>query len=237
MLNYSTYINSIINLAPTTAADSAFQTMITNMIDDSEQRLYRELDLIDTSIRDSSAALVAGVRNFTTPSALGTFIVTQEMNIITPAGVTNPELGTRVALVPTTTEMLNMLWPNVAGSTVPVYFALVNQGLAIVGPWPDAAYQIEVVGTQRPLPISTTNVTTLLSIFFPDLFIAASMVWVASFQKNFGAAVDDPKAGVTWESHYQTLLKSANSEESRKRFTGVGWSSESPAPEATPPRT
>jgi len=220
-----------------TASDSGLATVLPNAIDDAEQRLYRELDLVNTSVRDNSAALTAGVRNFTLPSSLGTFIVTDEINIITPAGTTNPESGTRNALIPSSEEVLNMLWPSVAGSAVPQYFAIVNQDLIIVGPWPNAAYQVEVVGTQRPAPLSASNSTTILSVYFPDLFVAASMVFISGYMKNFGAAVDDPKMAVTWESHYQTLLQSAQTEEARKKFTGSGWSSRGQEPMATPPRT
>jgi hypothetical protein len=236
-LTYTTYVSSLANLLPVSPSDPGFQTVFPNIIDDAEQRLYRELDLIDTSVRDSSAALSTGTRNFNIPSSLGTFIVTDEINIITPVGTSDPELGTRNALVPTSEEVLNFLWPSSTGSAVPQYFAMVNQGLIIVGPWPDQAYQVEAVGTIRPLPISTSNVTTLLSVFFPDLFIAASMVFAAAYQKNFGAAVDDPKSGVTWEGHLQALLTSAATEEARKKFTAAGWSSKEPAPLATPPRT
>jgi len=236
-LTYTTYVSSLANLLPVPTNDPGFQSALPNIIDDAEQRLYRELDLIDTSVRDSSASFTPGNRNFTLPSTNGTFIVTQEINAITPSTATTADGGTRNPLIPTTTEMLNMLWPSVTGSTVPQYFALVNQGLAIVGPWPDAAYKVEVVGTVRPQAISSTNVTTLLSVFFPDLLIAASMVFAAGYQKNYGAAVDDPKMAVTWEAHYQALFQSADTEEQRKKFAGPGWSSEDPNPLATPPRT
>lgn len=236
-LTYSTYVTSLANLLVVPVSDPGYVTDLPNIIDDAELRCYRELDLIDTSERDSSAAMTAGNRNFTFPSTLGTFVVTEEVNVITPAGTTNPELGTRNALVPASDEMLNMLWPAVSGSTVPQYFAMVNQGLIIVGPWPDAAYQVEVVGTVRPAPLSVSNTTTLLSVYFPDLLLAASMVRAAGYQKNYGAAVDDPKMGPTWESHFQNLLAGANVEEARKQFEGPGWSSKQPAPTATPPRT
>lgn len=236
-LTYTDFVNDLANLLVVPASDTGFQTVLPNIIDDAEQRLYRELDLIETSVRDSSATLATGTRNFTLPSASGTFVVTEELNVITPVGTSNPELGTRVALVPTSEEMLNMLWPSSTGSTVPQYFAMVNQNLAIVGPWPDAAYNVEAVGTIRPLPLSSSNTTTILSTFFPDLMIAASMVFGAGYQKNFGAAVDDPKAAVTWESHLQMLLKSAATEEARKKFTSTAWSPKDPSPLATPPRT
>lgn len=237
-LTYTTFVTSIANLMPVDSTTNAdFLTVLPNIINDAEQRLYRELDLLNTSVRDSSAALIAGNRNFTSPTTQGIFLVTDEVNVITPAGVTNPDLGTRNQLVPASDEVLNALYPSVSGSTIPQYFAMVDQGVMIVGPWPDANYQVEVVGTQRPEPLSSSNTTTLLSVYFPDLMIAASMVFASAYMKNFGAAADDPKMASTWESHLQELLKSAVVEEGRKEFEGAGWSDKSPTPLATPPRT
>ena len=164
-------------------------------------------------------------------------MVVDELNVITPAGTVNPDSGTRNALVPASEEMLNFLWPSVTGSTVPQYFAMVSQTVAIVAPWPLAAYQVEVVGTIRPEPLSASNVTTILSVYFPDLMISASMVFAAGYQKNYGTGAEDPKMAVSWESHLQVLLQSAQTEEARKKFTGPAWSSKEPAPLATPPRT
>ena len=235
-LTYSTYVTSLANLLPVPSSDANFQTVLGNIIDDAELRMYRDLQLQNTSQRDSSATFTTLTRNFTLPATLGTFVVTNQLNVITPAGTTDPELGTRTGLVPCSQELLNVLWPSVSGSTVPQYFAMVNDNLAIVGPWPDAAYTVEVVGSVRPAALSSTNVTTLLSVYFPDLFIAASMVFASGYMKNFGAVVDDPKMAVTWEGHYQTLLKSAEVEEQMKQFQGPAWSSSDPTP-MTPPRT
>ncbi len=236
-LTYSTYVSSLFNLSAIPAGDTGLTADLPNIIDYAELRLYRDLDLQDTSVRDSSAALTAGARSFTLPSSIGTFIVTDEINVITPVGVTDPELGTLNSLVPASEEMLNNMWPSVAGSTVPVYFAMVNDGLAIVGPWPDAAYQVQVVGTQRPVPLSSTNTTTILSVSFPDLLLAASMVRLAGFMKNYGMGVDDPKMAMSWEQVYKSVFDGASLEEARKKFTSQGWSSKEPAPAATPPRT
>lgn len=236
-LTYTQYVNDLSTLLVVPSADANFQIVLPNIIDDVELRLYRELDLLDTSVRDSSATFTTSTRNFTLPTASGTFVVTEELNVITPVGTSNAELGTRNQLVPASEEMLNALWPSVTGSAVPTYFAMVNQGLVIVGPWPNAAYNVEVVGTIRPNALSSSNVTTILSVYFPDLLIAASMVFGAGYQKNFGAMADDPKAAVSWEAHLQTLLKSAATEEARKKFTSTAWSSKEPSPLATPPRT
>lgn len=236
-LTYATYVSSLANLLIVPTSDAGFTTDLPNIIDDAELRVYRDLDLIDTSTRVSSGALVAGNRNFTIPSTNGTFVVVDEINIITPAGTTNPDSGTRVSLVPASEEILNTLWNSVAGSTVPQYFAMVDQTVLIVGPWPDAAYQVEAVGTIRPLALSSSNATTILSTYFPDLLLAASMVRAAGYQKNYGQGVDDPKMAVTWETHYQALKTSADTEEMRKKFEGPGWSSRDPSPIATPSRT
>lgn len=234
-LNYTQYVNSLENLAPTVAGDANFLTDLPNIIDDAEQRLYRELDLLTTVTVDSSATLSTTTRTFALPSTLGTFIVTESLNVITPVG-TAPDLGTRNPLVPCSREVLNFNWPSSTGSSVPQYFAPLNQSSFIVGPWPSAAFTVEVTGTIRPPAISSSVTTTLLSVYFPDLFVAASMVRLAGYMKNYGAAADDPKMATTWESHYQALINSAQTEEARKKFASAGWSDKQPTPLATPPR-
>jgi len=235
-MTYAQYVTSIANLMPVPETDPGFQAMLPNMIQDSELRIYRELDPIDTSAI-STTTFSTGSRSLTIPSTNGTFIVTEQINVITPSTATTADGGTRNPLVPATQEMLNFLFPSTTGSTVPQYFSMVNQDFLIVGPWSDANYLVEVVGTVRPAALSSTNVTTILSVFFPDLLVAASMVFAAGYQKNFGAMVDDPKAAVSWESHYQELFKSANVEEFRKNFQSEGWSPYQPDPIVTPPRT
>jgi hypothetical protein len=237
-MNFTTYVTEIANLMPVeTTTQANFVIMVPNMIDDAEQRLYRELDLLNTVTRDSSATFSTGTRNFNLPAVNGTFYVINEIYAITPASQTTPDVGTRNFLTPVSRPFLDATYPSSNGSAVPQFFAPTTQTSFIVGPWPDQTYTVEVVGTIRPGALSSTNVTTLLTTYFPDLFIAASMVFASGYMKNYGAAVDDPQQGVTWESHYQALLRSAQVEESRKKFTAEGWSSKQPSPIVTPPRT
>ena len=236
-LTYTTFVETIANLLVVPVSDANFQADIPNIIDDAELRIYRELDLLNTVTRDSSAAVSISTRTFNLPSSNGTFVTVQDINIITPAGTVDPESGTRNSLLPASKEMLDALYPNSTGSTVPQYFAMVSQSTVVLGPWPAAAYQAEVVGTIRPTPLSGSNLTTLLSVYFPDLLIAAAMVRGAAYLQNYGSAVDDPKMGITWEAHYQSLVQPSQIEEARKKFTSQGWSPMQPAPLATPPRT
>ena len=103
----------------------------------------------------------------------------------------------------------------------------------IFGPWPDAAYRVEVVGTIRPTPLSATNTTTFLTLYLPDLFMAASLVFAGENMRDFGAEGGNAAVSQTWEQNYQTLMASANAEELRKRFAGPGWTSMSQV--ANPP--
>lgn len=217
-LTYATYVSSLANMLVVPVADPGFQAMIPNCLDDAELFLQRKLDLVDSSVRDSSSTFVLNTRNFTLPSSIGTYIVAEMLNVITPAGTTNPELGTRVPLIPASIDTLDFLWPSSTGSTVPVYFSMMDQDVAIVGPWPDQAYTVEVVGTQRFTPLYISQTTSPLSVFFPDLLIAASLVFASGYQRNFGSMADDPKMAMSWKQHLDDLLADATTEEDRKKF-------------------
>ena len=228
MLTWTTYVNSIANLMPVASTVNInFTTVVPNMIDDAEQRLYRELDLLNTVVQ-ATTSLVTGTRTVALPSTAGTFEVVNEVYAITPATQTVPDLGTRNPLTLVSRPFLDFTYPSSNGSTLPAYFAMTTQSTIILGPWPDQAYTLEVSGTIRPLALSSSNVTSLLSVYFPDCFVAASMVFISGYMKNYGAAVDDPQQGVSWEMHLQKLLVSAQTEEARKKFTSQAWSSKQP---------
>lgn len=233
--DYTTYSTALAALMVTDTAQANFVEIEPSIIDYAEQRIYRDLDLLSTVVRDSSGVLSTNNRNFTLPTSIGTFVVVLGANIITPAG-SAPDAGTRNPLVPTSRNYLDYAWPSVTGAAMPTSYAMISQSEIIVGPWPDAGYIVEVIGTQRPTPLSATNTTTFLSTNLPDLFIAASMVFASGYQKNFGAQADDPKMGASWENQYQLLKASANVEEFRKKLQATGWSSQMPSP-LTPPRT
>jgi len=245
-LTYSTYVTQIAEMAVVSPADANFLAILPAMIDYAELRIYRDLDLINTSKSFTSASIktTAGNRNLTFPMTLpdnsGTIVVTEQLNLITPAGQTDPNGGTvtRVTLLPTTKEYLDYVYgSNASGSRgQPKYFAPFNENLFFLGPVPDATYFVEVVATIRPNAMSATNTTTFISQYLPDLLIMASMIYISAYQRNFGRQSDDPQMAQSYEGQYQALLKSAMVEELRKKFEGPGWSSQSPSPIATPTR-
>ena len=139
-------------------------------------------------------------------------------------------------MVPVSRDFLDAVWGSVTAAGIPTYYAPITDQQFIVGPWPDAGYTIECVGVIQPTPISATNTTTFLSLYLYDLLVAAMMVFMQGYQRDWGAQADDPASAVSWESQYKTLFASAQVVELRKKYSAGGWSSLSPAPTATPTR-
>ncbi len=234
-LTYSTYITALSTLTVIPASNADFQNILPDCIDYSEQRIYRELNLLSTVVRDASQSLAQNNRNFVLPTAQGVFVVINGINVITPAG-SSPDNGTRNPLMPQARDYLDLVWPSANVSGLPTGFAMITQTAIVVGPWPDQAYTMEVIGTQRPLPLSQSNPITFLSANLPDLFLAASMVYFSGYMRNFGAQADDPKMAASWQQQYDLLKASADTEEFRKRFQGSAWSSLTQSAQAQPPR-
>ena len=68
------------------------------------------------------------------------------------------------------------------------------------------------------------------------MLIMASMIYISAYQRNFGRQSDDPQMAQSYEAQYKALLQSAMVEETRKKYEGPGWSSQSPSPIASPTR-
>lgn len=233
-LTYSQYVTQIATLAVVEETNPAFVTILPQMITYAENRIYRDLDFLFTSVSNTSFTTSTTSRNVAVPQ--GTFVVPEQINIITPAGETDPDQGNRITLLPTTKEYLDAVWGNSQVKGIPQYFVPFDDYTFLLGPYPDAVYTCEIVGTIRPDSLSATNPSTFISLYLSDLMIMASMIYVSGYQRNFGRANDDPQMAVTYESQYQTLLVGAKDEENRKKFEAAAWSSQSRSTSATPTR-
>jgi hypothetical protein len=230
----TSYKAQIATLAVVEENDPAFVIVLPQMITYAENRMYRDLDFLFTSTAITGYQFTSGSRQLTIPQ--GTVVVSEQINVITPPGETDPNAGTRNPLLPTTKEFLDAVYGGSSVTGLPKYYAPFNDNLFIVGPYPDQPYYVEIVGTYRPASLSSTNPTTFISLYLPDLFIMASMIYVSGYQRNFGRQSDDPAMAQSYENQYQTLLKGAAVEEARKKFEASGWTSQSPAVVASPSR-
>lgn len=235
----NSYKTQIATMAVVAETDPAYLTILPQMITYAENRMYRDLDFLFTSVATTSYVLSSGSRQIVVPTS--TFVVPQQINVITPSGTSNPDSGTRNPLLATTREYLDAVFGVASSTGLPQYFAPFggnanSNWTFLVGPYSDSTYTVEIVGTFRPDSMSLTNQTTFISLYLPDIFIMASMIYISAYQRNFGRANDDPQMAVTYESQYQTLLKGAMTEEYRKKMQGSAWSSMSNSPVASPTR-
>ena len=228
------YVQQIAEMAVVDQTDANYLAILPAMIVYAENRMYRDLDFMFTSTSITGYTITNGSRQITIPE--GTIVVSEQINVITPAGQINPDAGTRNPLLPTTKEYLDAVYGSASYTGIPQYFVPFNDNLFLVGPFSDATYYVEIVGTYRPASLSSTNTTTFISLYLPDVFIMASMIYISAYQRNFGRQSDDPQMAQSYEAQYQALLKGATIDEARKKFEAAAWSSQAPAPVASPSR-
>lgn len=214
-MNYQSYVISLADLMNTPWDETEFQIMIPDAINYAELRMYRELNLVNTRVANTSANLTANSRTFNLPTpATGPFITVTGLNVITPVGSTT-STGKRNQLVSRSRMFVDYIADYEtasAASVIPTMYYMRDQDTVIVGPSPGAAFNMEVIGTIRPNPLSSTNTTTFLTQYFPDMFLNASMVYVCGHMKDYAAQMQ------SWEALYKAQFESANLEETRKRY-------------------
>jgi len=233
-MDYDGLVTALSDLLTIPADNADFQTILPSIISDAEGRIYREMDFLATRTVDTSSPVVTGSRSFTLPSEI---IILQNLSVISPAGATLAN-GTIYPVQMVSLDYLTFVWTSQTGegSGIPAYGARIDENTIALAPVPNAAYTAVVQGIFRPDPISETNTTTYISLNYPDLLLAACMVFASGYQRDFGAQADDPKMAQSWEALYQSRAQSTFAEEQRRKGFAAAWSPYQPAPLATPPR-
>ena len=239
-LTYDTYLAELALLSQFGPADPNFLANLPSCIDYATNRITRELNLLNTITTNSTLACTPGTRAVDLSALNPVYNTLQDINVLTPSGVTNPDLATRVQLTIQSLSFMNSIYgssPTAGGvAGVPQYFAMVTDQSILVAPYPDLVYNIEIIGTVRPTPISQSNDTNWISTYLPDLFLAASMIQMSGFKMNFGAQSDDPKMAMSWEDQYTKLRDSAGVEDAMRKYYSTGWTAQLPNA-YNPPRT
>jgi hypothetical protein len=222
-------------------ADPQFVAILPTLIDQAEQRCYRDLNLLYAT-SSQTIALTAGSSRLDFSTLMPKLLILEDINLVLPATQTNPEFGERVPLYPVTTEWIRMVFGLSSTQGPPQYYALHDDHTVVLGPFPDQGYTAELKGKFRPTPLylaapADGTQTTILTSILPDLFLAAAMCAASGYQHNWSSMADDPRQAQSWEGNYQTLLTSAREEETRKKIHGwMGLTAER-APPPTPPGT
>lgn len=233
-LNWTTYQAQIATLAVTQTTDPNFVAILPTMVDFAELMICQDLDLLYNQQANTTFGCMANSRVVAIPS--GTFVTIEDVNIITPAGTSDPNLGTRNPCKQISREVLDNFWPSSTGAGVPNKVALLGQFNLLFGPWPSANFTLEVIGTTRPPSLSSTNPATFISLNLPHLLVAASMIYISGYQRNFGRQSDDPAMAMSWKSYYDVMKGASDVEEARRKWEGPAWTAKSPSKYAAPTR-
>lgn len=233
-LTYTAYLAELQALTQFNPDDPFFTQNQISALNYAEDRINRELDLLNTVASNSSLALTAGTRSLDITAA--NVNVLQKVNIITPATTTNPETGTRNPCVFVAEDWLDLVYGSNANEGMPINWTRLNDHVLLFGPFPDANYTVELVGTvwQQSLSIGDGSQTTWISSYLPELLLSASMVFMSGAMKNFGSQADDPRMSQSWETQTQELMKSSQTEDARRKFQSQGYTSDIPQPTAAP---
>lgn len=241
-LTYNSFVSEIATLTVISSTvlvsgDTNFSGIINGIIDYAEGRIYRDLDLVSVSVLDTSVSCSSGVRSIFLSTTQGQMLAINGLNLLTSAGATS-SYATRVPLMPASQAVVDAIYPSATSSNCgqPQFFYRLGDNQLILGPTPDQAYGTEVVASVRPNALSSGNSSTWLTQNVPELMIAAGMIFAAGYMRDFGSQGDDPKMAQSWEAQYNTLMKSAAIDSMRMKFEAEAWTSQSPAPIATPPR-
>lgn len=235
-LNYTQYVSELALLSQFNAGDANFLANLPSCIDYATDRITRELNLLDTVTSNSTIVLATGTRLVSLSSLSPVFNVLMDINVLTPVGTTSPDLGLRNPLTIQSRAFMNQTYGSATVTGVPQYFSMVTDQSILVAPYPDHTYNLEIVGTIRPVPISSGAPTNWISTYLPDLFLAASMIQVSGFKMNFGAQADDPQQAMSWENQYTKLRDSAAVEDAMRKYFSTGWCPDLPT-QFNPART
>lgn len=237
-MNYDEVVERLQTLLeiPLNNTDENFERILPSILDYADNRIYRELNFLAT-LTAQVTALTINDRNLALPT---TVIVLRGINVITPVA-TLADAGKRNPLERVSIDALDFFWPSAALTPgVPQKYSLIGTSTQTYtvrfSPTPDAAYNAEFIGVIRPTVISAANQTTYICNKYPELYIAACMVFGCGYQRDFGLQNADPAKAVSWESVYTTLREGATVEALEQKSESVQWSATPPTQLANQPR-
>jgi hypothetical protein len=247
--NYDAVVESLQNLCevPLNNSDTEFQNILPRAFEYADNRIYRELDLLTTTVATVGSAFTAGDGRLNVPTQ---FMSVRYVNVLTPAS-TSGDAGTRYPMERVSPEFMDFTWPTASatsgspstptkycfyGTTGTSAFSSTGALTMRVAPAPSTAYVAEFIGPVRPSILSMSNPNTILTTRFPDLFIAACMVFLSAYQRDWGGQSADPQASQSWEGQYSKLREGAMVEVERQKSQSTGWSTITPSVLANQPR-
>lgn len=148
-MNYSTLVTLIQQYCEST--ESSFVANIPTFVQLAEERVYNSVQ-IPAIRRNQIGTLTTGNKYLTMPSDwLATFSL----------AVINPSTSAQEFLLDKDVNFIRQSYPNPNDTGTPQYYAIFDKNTFILGPTPDAAYQVEMHYYYYPESIVTAGTTWL----------------------------------------------------------------------------
>lgn len=196
-----------------TASDSDFGIYLPTLIDNVERRLYRDLDPV-VARRSQYTTLIPGVPLLTGPPD---WLVGRALYVTDRT----TQMQSRVEQRDET--FLAEYCPDYSEPGKPKYWAEHKFQIIQMAPAPDRAFEMRMIYTFRPDPISATNTTTWLTTNVPDLFFKAALIEADNYRQNWQAMQANA-------ADYGTLIQPMRREEGRRKGEGYFDMSATPPP-------
>lgn len=206
-MTYAEFIAAIQNLFGidvTETVDANFNTIMPTAIAFAEGRCQRDLQPI-SALAVQTATLPAGTDRFTVAAD---FLAPRQL--VRTTGLLRDPLTMR------DTRFLDIYAPDTAVRGTVKYWAPHSDTVLRVAPVPLTDTDVELQYLSKPATLSVTNPTTWLSLWAPDLLVAATMVFLAGYSKNYGGG-SDAQQQPYWEGQYQSHLAGLKLSEIQKR--------------------
>ena len=184
-----------------TAEDDSteFLDQIPKFVNKAENRLIRELD--DVGLNSYASVAVSTSNPFVSlPS--GTRIA-RNFSITTA--------GSKINLLPRTTEFINDYWPYVSSSIgEPRYYGMRSNTQIVIAPTPSSVHNGEIYYVSRPTTLSSAAPNNYFSDFCYDALFYASMIEASLFMKSFNTIQ-------MWQGEYSSAIDGLRNQARRTR--------------------
>jgi hypothetical protein len=222
---------------PYTVPSADFAVIFPQATSYAEGRIYKEFGGLlatrqqNTSLQTTPSVRTVGLAGMVNAGG-GPIIVPERFALFLP-GAGGTGSPSRVQFDRASLDVIDMIWPQFISTQPPSltdfnprYWDLLDDHTIVMAPTPDAVYTCEVTGLFQPTPIGPGNesptpltvTSTYLSTVYPELLLAACMVYLCgALLHNFGAQSDAPQRAISWENLTQELMTIAKAEEMRRR--------------------
>ena len=192
-MNYSQLTAAIKGYAendfPNTVGSFTSPTQIATFVQNAEERIYNSVQILNLR-KNVTGYCTSGNKYLTAPSDwLATFSI----------AVIDPVTGEYEYLLDKDVNFIRQAYPDPTDNGKPAYYAFWDENTFILGPTPDAAYQMELHYFYYPESIVTAG-TTWLGNNFESALLYGSLLEAAAFMKS------DPDTIANYTKRYDEAM-------------------------------